>query len=222
MQPLAIARQTAGSLLFVRTSVNLGRVISGVNEFLSYRPRRLSPADEVLGVIECDDVDSNLLIPVHVERVPPSGDLVLRESVGLGGVWNLCSFDMTILGHQATAEHRRRRLLDSLCLHHQAGRAEAAFIERMERMRVLPVFSAGEGLEDVERVADDLAARYPQLSVGPTCFLHDPTRRELVPLPLRSALSEHAGDARGDALSPARASTTLAPGPGTEAADEAL
>jgi hypothetical protein len=220
MQPLAIARQTAGSLLFVRTSVNLGRAIHGVNEFLSYRPRRLSPADEVLGVIECDDVDVHLSFAGREDGVRPSGELTLRESVGLGGIWNLCSFDMMILRHRATAEHRRKHLLESLFHGKQAGGAGAWFIEQRERVRVLPVFSEGEGLHEVERLVDDLAARYPQLSIGPTCFRHDPTQRELVPLVWRTVTSEYARDACEDAPSPPSAGATATSQRGTEAADE--
>ncbi len=217
-QPLAIVRQTAGALLFVRASADLGRAIDGANDLLSYRPRPPSPDEEVLGVALCDDVDSLPAILGPVDSGPPRSDLALREAVGLGGVWSLCSFDITLLGHQTTAEHRRRRLLDSLCLHDQVGRAADAVGERMARVRVLPVFSSSEARDDVDGLMDDLAARYPQLHIGPTCFQHDPKRRALVPLGLRGRASEHDAAARGGATP--SAPTTLTPHLGTEAADD--
>jgi hypothetical protein len=103
-QPLAIVRQTAGALLFVRTWADLGRAIDGVNELRSYRPSRLSPDEEVLGVALCEDVDSIPAILGRVDSGPPHGDLALREAVGLGGVWSLCSFDIMT---PRPADHRR-------------------------------------------------------------------------------------------------------------------
>jgi hypothetical protein len=217
-QPLAIVRQTAGALLFVRTWADLGRAIDGVNELRSYRPSRLSPDEEVLGVALCEDVDSIPAILGRVDSGPPHGDLALREAVGLGGVWSLCSFDITLRGQQTTAEHRRRRLLDSLCLHEQVERAGDAVGERMARVRVLPVFSSSEARDDVDRLMDDLTARYPQLPIGPTYFQYDPKRGELVPIALRARASEHDAAGRGGATPPTP--TTLTPHLGTEAADD--
>ena len=218
MPALAMVRQTAGALLFVRTSADLGRAIDGVNEFLSYRPRSASPEEEVLGVVQCEDVDSTPMSLGHVDPGPPRSVLALREAVGLGGVWSLCSFDMTILGHPTTAEHRRRRLLEAVCRQHAVEHPGHALGERVARVRVLPVFSPAEARDDAEDVVEDLAARYPQLRVGPTCFLHDAGQRGLVPWALRAGAPEHGEEARGRATP--STPTTPTPHLGTEAADD--
>ena len=140
----------SGSLLFVRTSGHLGRAIREVNEVLSYRRRRLTPGEEVLAVIECDDVESSPLLSGHTDPVSPRGDLVVRESFGLSGVWNLCCFDITILRHPVTPEQRRGRLLDALCLGHDVASRDAPAAARLARLRVLPVFAPTEVLDDVE------------------------------------------------------------------------
>jgi hypothetical protein len=158
------------------------------------------------------------LVLGHTDPPSPNGDVVVRESLGLSGIWNLCCFDITILRHPVTPEQRRRRLLDALSREDEVAPRAAAAAARLARVRVFPVFAPTEVLDDVERSVDDLVARYPRLHVGPTAFLHDLDRRELVPWALRSMRSESAETARGTATS--SAATRMTPHTGTEATDE--
>lgn len=214
MSALVMVRQTAGALLFVHTSADLGRAIDGVNALFSYRATCPTPEDEVLGVVRCEDVDSTPTSLCHVVEGPPRSVLALRETVGLSGVWSLCSFTITLLGHPDTAEHRRRRLFESLCLHHAVRHGSDTLGERTTRVPVLPVFSREEALDDVAGVVEDLTTRHPHLRVGPTCFLHDP-ERGLTPWVPR-AVSEHRDRGRGRTPS----STSPSLHPGTKAADD--
>lgn len=212
MRPLAKAWKTTGALLFVRASDDLSRTIDGVNAFLSYQPSGLSPGDDLLAVVQCDDVDSNPL--------PASGGHALRESVGLAGVWNLCSFDLTGLAHDVSVGQRRRRLLDAVSPHHRARHGGDDVIGDTARWRVLPVVSPAEALAGVEALLGELAAQHPGLDFGPTWFAHDPRRRELVHSAPRGRVFESAGDARRGAASAERGRAPLSLHMGTEPADK--
>jgi len=101
----------------------------------------------------------------------------LRESASLGGIWSLCWFDFTVADGGADAHHRRRRLLELLLFSGQIDRAGSE-----ARTLLLPVFTCAEARREVQVLVDHLEARYPTLTIGPDCFVHDPERRGLVRL----------------------------------------
>lgn len=170
MQSLVVDVKTTGALLFVRSVKDLPGAIRAVNEIFSRRRSVDAPREEVLGIVVRRDLDACLAEPScdHVTTA-----VRLRQSAARSGIWSLCWFDFTGPEGRGSAE-RRRQLLDLLPL---AGPDPAA---AGESRSLLPVLTSAEAPDDVERLVEHLAARYPTLTIGPDCFVQDAERRRLV------------------------------------------
>lgn len=165
------------AVLFVRSGVDLARVVWSVNTLLSIRRRARSTPLDLVGIVVDPSFEANLVQLSRCGARASGGEVILRESVGIAGIWSLCRFDVRSCEGPRCTHDRRRDVVARLL---RSGRSNAD--ETVPRRVLLPVFSLTEACGPVDLAVEDLQRRLPTLEVGSECFAVDPQRGGIVRL----------------------------------------
>ncbi len=166
MQPLSDDAENVCGLILVRSAAEVPIAVRAVNELLARWRARAAAIPQVLGVLAGAGIDVWNSKPSHGGE----GEITLRESTGLSGIWTLCWFELWPLEGSARASARRRRLLDQVRSDLQGT--------------LFPVFTRDEARKGIEPLVEELEDRYPALQVGEDRFVHEPLRGGLSRLPV--------------------------------------
>lgn len=162
MQPVSAPEEEVGALVLVRSTAELPLAIEGVNALLSRQ-------------YGCGDVLA-ILAGAGLEPRPYAGyELPLRESVALSGLWSVSWFQLGPFAKSPRASDRRCRLLDLVLTGLEHARHDSK-----THGTLFPVFTSAEACRGSDPIFDDLADRYPQLTMGGDSFVHDPLRGGLL------------------------------------------
>lgn len=165
MQPLSFLSENVGALVFVRSTADLPLAVHAVSAFLATR----SSGEDVLAILAGAGLE------------PPSlaqSEVALRESVELVGLWSVSWFE---LGPCRLGQHARDRRCHMLDLILPGLKTERASSD--SRGTLFPIFTYAEARRGFDPILDELADRYPHLTMGRDTFVHDPVGGGILRLP---------------------------------------
>jgi hypothetical protein len=165
---LAVSRVTKCFLLLVRSSYDVPRAGREAGEFLAFQRARLPTVHA-----EQDRRLIGIWVDAVMVDVPPQvfdcistsgrGPFQIRETVGLGGIWQLCWLDVASDERPDTLAEAREALVSALLGERprSADRADQRFI---------PVFDADDTLAFIQPRIKRLQERFPDLIGSPATW----------------------------------------------------